>query len=274
MKEIIKEMKVYGQIFAKVRTTNLKGGVEYPILTLKPVATWITESTSSDKKKITANTKVSFSYYGLECKVSVSLLADATTLDIFESELIVLMSEAIVKAIEGAIVSGSGDGQPLGLTVDTRVPAGNKITLTAEQFSSYEGWKKNVFAKFKLAYRAGGSFLMASGTFEGHIDGMVDANGQPIGRVNQSIVDGPQERFGGRPVMLVEDDIIAPYDAAATGDVVAVFCKLSDYAINSNMQLRMFRWLDNDTNEWVDKAILICDGKILDANGVYLIKKG
>jgi HK97 family phage major capsid protein len=115
---------------------------------------------------------------------------------------------------------------------------------------------------------------MASGTFEGHIDGMVDANGQPIGRVNQSIVDGPQERFGGRPVMLVEDDIIAPYDAAATGDVVAVFCKLSDYAINSNMQLRMFRWLDNDTNEWVDKAILICDGKILDANGVYLIKKG
>lgn len=114
---------------------------------------------------------------------------------------------------------------------------------------------------------------MAAGTFETYIDGMTDANGQPIGRVDHGITEGPQERFSGREVILVEDDVIAPYDAAAAGDVIAVFCKLTDYAINSNMQLQMFRWLDHDTNQWVDKAILIADGKILDPNGVIIIKR-
>ena len=115
---------------------------------------------------------------------------------------------------------------------------------------------------------------MAAGTFEGYIDGMVDANGQPIGRVNQGITGAPQERFNGREVLLVEDDIVAPYDSASTGDVVAVFCKLSDYCINSNMQMAVYRWMDHDNNQWVDKAILINDGKLLDPNGVMIIKKG
>jgi hypothetical protein len=40
------------------------------------------------------------------------------------------------------------------------------------------------------------------------------------------------------------------------------------------MQMQMFRWLDQDKNQWVDKAILIADGKLIDANGVLIIKKG
>jgi HK97 family phage major capsid protein len=125
-----------------------------------------------------------------------------------------------------------------------------------------------------LKYKAGASFFMASGTFEGYIDGMVDANGQPIGRINYGIADGPQERFGGKEVILVEDDIIANYDDAAVGDVVAVYCNLKNYGFNSNMQMMMFRYLDHDTNEWIDKAILIADGKLIDPNGVVIVKKG
>lgn len=275
MKEIIKEMKVYGQIFSRVRKTNIQGGMETPILSLKPVATWITEATVSDRKKVSASDKVTFTYFGLECRVAVSLLAEIVTLDMFESEITKLIVEAMVKAMDAAVISGTGSGQPTGITVDTRIPAGNKITLSSADFAKWEGWKKNVFAKIPLAYRAGGSFIMAAGTFEGHIDGMTDANGQPIGRVNYNVIsNGVQERFGGREVMLVEDDIISPYDSASTGDVVAIFCKLSDYCVNSNMQMKMYRWLDQDTNQWVDKAILIADGKILDPNGVLIIKKG
>jgi HK97 family phage major capsid protein len=115
---------------------------------------------------------------------------------------------------------------------------------------------------------------MASGTFEGYIDGMVDANGQPIGRINYGITDGAQERFGGKEVIQVEDDVVANYDDATVGDVVAVYCNLNNYAINSNMQLTMFRYFWQPTNEWIDKAILICDGKLLDPNGVVIVKKG
>jgi HK97 family phage major capsid protein len=115
---------------------------------------------------------------------------------------------------------------------------------------------------------------MAAGTFDGYIDGMVDANGQPIGRVNYGIGDGAQQRFGGKTVLLVEEDVITSYDSAGVGDVIAVYMNPLDYAINSNMQMAMYRWLDHDTNQWVDKAILVNDGKLIDAAGVLVIKKG
>lgn len=274
LQEVIKKVQSYGQLFAGVRKLSIKGGVTVPILSLKPTATWIGETTPSERQKVDLKQKLSFSYYGLECKISTSLLTETTTLALFESTLVDLIGEAMTKALDTAIISGAGTASPLGITKDTRIPTGQIVTLTPAEFTEWSAWKKKVFAKMPLSYKGGASFIMASGTFEGYIDGMVDANKQPIGRVNYGITDGPQERFGGKPVIEVEDDIIAPYDDASTGDVVAIYCNLNNYAINSNMQLQMYRYLDQDKNEYVDKAILIADGKLIDPNGVVIIKKG
>jgi HK97 family phage major capsid protein len=275
MNEIIKEMKVYGQLFNRVRKTNIAGGVRVPILSLKPTATRITaDGTTSERKKITANTYVTFSYYGLECRVAVGLLTSAVTLPMFEQQITPLITEAMVKQQEIEIVKGTGEGQMLGVTVDTRVLAAQSITLSSTEINTWDAWKKKVFAKIPLAYRSGGIFIMGAGTFDGYIDGMVDANGQPIGRVNYNITDGQAQRFGGKEVLLVEDDVVASYESASTNDVIAVFMNPQDYCINSNMQMAMYRWFDHDTNQWVDKAVLINDGKLLDAAGVLLIKKG
>lgn len=274
LNEIVKKVTVYGQVFNRVRKLSVKGGLTIPILSLKPVATWIGEAPTSAKQKVQANTNISFSYYGLECKVSTSLLAETVTLAGFESTITDLVVEAMVKALDTAIIKGDGTGKALGITADTRVPATQIVTLSPTEFKAWESWKKKVFAKMPLAYKAGATFLMASGTFEGYIDGMVDSVGQPVGRVNYGITNGPQERFGGKEVIQVEDDIIAPFDDAATADVVAIYCNLQNYGFNSNMQMQMFRYFDHDTNEWVDKAILIADGKLIDPNGVVIVKKG
>lgn len=274
LNEVIKKLTIYGQVFAGVRKLSIKGGVTVPILSVKPVATWIGETSVSDKQKLQLNTNVSFNYYGLECKIAASILTDAVTLTLFESTVTDSIVEAMVIATEKAIISGDGSGKCLGMTKDTRIPNAQIVTLSPADFKSWEAWKKKVFAKMPLAYKAGASFLMASGTFEGYIDGMVDSTGQPIGRINYGITEGPQERFGGKPVIEVEDDIVANYDDAATGDVVTIYCNLKNYAINSNMQMSMFRYLDHDTNEWIDKAILIMDGKLLDPNGIVIVKKG
>jgi Predicted phage phi-C31 gp36 major capsid-like protein len=274
LNEVVKKMTVYGQVFNRVRKLNIKGGVTVPILSLRPKATWIGEAPTSDKQKVQANTSVTFSYYGLECKVSTSLLADTVTLTGFENVITDLIVEAMVQAVDLAVIKGDGTGKPLGITADNRVPSTQIVTLSPSEFATWDAWKRKVFAKMPLAYKAGATFLMASGTFEGYIDGMVDANGQPVGRVNYGITDGPQERFGGKEVIQVEDDVIAPFDDAAEGDVVAVYCDLRNYGFNSNMQMTMFRYFDHDTNEWVDKAILIADGKLIDPNGVVIVKKG
>ena len=274
MNELIKKMTAYGKIFSRVRKTNLKGGVNFPILSLKPTATWITQATPSDRKQVNASTSVSFSYFGLECKIATSLLTETVSLASFEASMVDLIVEANMKAMDAAVVNGAGTTEPLGITVDARVLAGQIITLTSAEFADWGAWKKKIFGKIPVAYRAGGSFIMAAQTFEGYIDGMQDANGQPMARVNYGITDAIPEKFGGREVILVEDDIVAPYDTAAVGDIVAVFVNLNDYCINSNMQMTMYRWLDHDTNQWVDKSILIADGKLLDAAGVIIVKKG
>lgn len=272
LNEITKKLESYGNIYAAVRKLQVQGGVEIPIADLKPVATWIGDG-ASEAQKLSANESVSFKYFGLECKIAQSILVSVTTLEAFQKLFVDLAVEAIAKALDIAIISGTGVNQPTGVTVDKRVPSANVITLTDAEFNSWSGWKKKVFGKMKKAYRKG-IFYMAQGTFDGYIDGMVDEQGQPIGRVNYGIEGEEKYRFGGKHVETVEDEVIKAYDDAASGDIVAVFLNPTDYGINSNLEFKTVKWVDHDTNEVKTKVILVCDGKLIDANGVLIIKKG
>jgi HK97 family phage major capsid protein len=272
MNEIIRGLSTYGNIYEKVRKLNIQGGVEFPILTLCPEATWIGETTPSEDKKIQANKTVSFKYFGVECKIAQTLLCNITTLEAFQELFVPLATEALVKAIEKSIFSGDGTTQPLGILNDDRIPTENIIELTEDEISSWSEWHKKVFAKMKKSYRTG-EFVMAQGTFDGYIDGMVDSTGQPIGRVNYGIDGAETYRFSGKTVETVEDDILPSWENANDGDAVAVFIKWDNYAINSNLSMTMQKWQDYDTNEIKNKCIMVLDGKLLDTNGVIIIKK-
>ena len=272
MNEIIQKMDAYGNIWNKVRKINVQGGVEIPILSIKPAAQWITETQASPDKKIQVNTKITFSYYGLECKVAQTILVNVVSLTMFENLFSTLVVEAMIRALEEAIINGSGVGQPTGITVDSRVPAANVITMTEAQFTKWAECKKRVFAKMAKAYRSG-VFIMSQATFNAYMYGMVDTVGQPIGRVNYGITEGETYRFGGKTVETVENTLVKDFDTAEAGDVVAIFANLNDYVVNTNMQITTTRWIDNDANEIKNKAMMICDGKLADPNGVLIIKK-
>lgn len=272
LNEIIQQLESYGNVWALVRKLNIQGGVAIPISSLKPTATWVGEG-ASESGKLNAKDTVTFSYYGVECKIAQSLLVNVTTLEAFQQLFIPLATEAIVKAVEIAIFKGNGTTQPLGVTIDGRVPSANVITLTPDEITSWDGWHKKVKAAMKKAYR-NGTFFMSQATFDGYIDGMVDDNGQPIGRTNYGIDGEETYRFMGKAVETVEDDCIVAYDDAAVGDVVAVFMNPTDYIVNSNLKMTTVKWTDPDTNEVKNKCIMICDGKLADANGVLIIKKG
>ena len=272
MNEIIQKLDAYGNIWAKVRKINVQGGVEIPILSLKPEASWITEAQASTDKKIQANTSISFSYYGLECKISQSILTSVVVLAEFERLFVSLVVEAMIRALETAIINGSGSGQPMGIVKDTRVPAANVIEMTEADFGNWTKWKKNVFAKMAKAYR-NGTFIMAQSTFDAHIDAMTDTTGQPIGRVNYGIDGAEIYRFGGKAVETVEPTLVKDFDTADAGDVVAIFVNLNDYVVNTNMQITTTRWVDNNSNEIKNKALMFVDGKLADPNGVLIIKK-
>lgn len=269
MQRVIKELREYGQIWARVTKTNVKGGVSIPVATLKPKATWVGENAVADKQKYPVNGKISFLYHKLQCRIAISLEVDTTTLEIFEDSLVDAMKEAMIVALEQAILNGTGEGQPLGITKHTDVKV---VEMTEAEIGTYKGWikaKKEVPASYKKRI----CFILNDADFTNHIEGMVDQNGQPVGRVNFGLNGEETTKVLGKDAILVEDDYLPSFDTAEVGTIFGVICDLSDYVFNSNMEIVIKRYFDEDTDQWTTKATLIGDGKMSSKQSVVLLKK-
>ena len=275
MNEFIKDLKVYGNLYNRVRHLNVSGGVEFPIEELVPTVTWITETTVSETRAVPEiKTSVSFGYHIVEARLSQSLLSQVVSLPYLETEMARLLAEAFVKEFDRIIISGTGSGQPLGILNDARVKATNKITLSSADMADWTKWRTKFFAKIPLAYRGEGVMIMTAATWETYIMTMKDANDRPLYNETYDPVSGNTTcRFAGREVILVEPDILKDYDTAGSGEAWAIYLKPTDYAINTNMQIGFKRWFDDDKNKYFNKGLCIMDGKLLDVNSVYIFQK-
>ena len=278
MNEVINTVrKRYGNLYSKVRKLSVPGGVEIPIGSLQATFKWIGESTVSPRQKTDKLGKVSFGYHTAEIRLAQTFLSRILTLSAFEAELTRVIAIAYLQAMDLGIVKGSGNGSMLGILNDARVT--NTITMTAAQLNNWKAWRKDFFAKFPLGYRAG-EFIFPLSTVESYLATMSDDNNNPIFRqatgleVNDGDVRNPNGRFFGRDISLVEPDVLPDFDTAQAGDVVGIFWQPDEYAINENFGFAMRRYFDEETNEWVDKALTVVDGKVLNPTGFYKIIKG
>lgn len=280
MNNVINTVRLrYGNLYAKVTKLSVKGGVEYPIGALRAKFKWINESTVSPRQKLAPLGKVVFNYHTGEIRVAQTFLSNILTIEAFETKIAEVIAIAYLEAMDQAIVNGTGDGMPLGILNDPRVAAtGNVVEMTAADMNNWTAWRKKFFAKLPLGYRAG-EFIFPLSTVETYLETMADANNNPIFRqatgleVNDGDMRDPNGKFFGRRISLVEPDIIGDFDAASSGDVIGVFWQPEEYAINENFSFTMRRYFDEETNEWVDKALVVVDGKVLNPKGYYLIKK-
>ena len=277
MNEVInKTRKRYGNLYSKVTKTSLRGGVEYPIGALSATFKWINEGEVSPRQKLSDLAKVTFNYHTAEIRIAQSFLSQLITLEAFEAKIAEVITVAYLQAMDYGIVNGSGDGQMLGILNDARVT--NQITMTAAQMGSWSAWRKNFFAKLPLGYREG-EFIFPLSTVDTYLETMADSNNNPIFRQASGLVvnDGdsrnPNGSFFGRNISLVETDILPDFDTASAGDVIGIYWQPEEYAINENFGFTMRRYFDEETNEWVDKALVVVDGKVLNPTGYYLIKK-
>lgn len=278
--ELINEIrKVYGNLYARTRKLNIKGGVKIPVGKLQATFKWISEKTVSPRQDGGTTETVEFSYNIGEIRVAQTLLASIVSLDLFEREVINIMLKAFLQAMDIGIVKGTGNGQLLGILNDSRIPVGNVVTFTAAELNNWTKWRTKFFSKLPLGYRAG-SFIFPLSTVETYLETMADSNNNPIFRqatgleVNDGDAAAPNGRFFGRAIDLVEPDVLPDFDSANANDVIGIFWQPEEYAINSNMQFGMKRYFDDETNEWINKALVIVDGKLVNPEGVWLIKKG
>lgn len=271
LNKIIEKMEKVGTIWNKVTRTYYKGGVAVPTSTAKPVATWVAEGAGSDRQKKSTGS-ITFAYYKLRCEISMSLETSVVTLPIFESTFINNVAEAMIKAIETAIFTGTGSTgkQPKGFLTET-VVSGQDIEIAKTAGFTY---KKLCDAEAALPeeYETDAEWYMRKATFFGQIASMTDQNGQPVARVNVGLNGKPEYTILGRPVNFVNQ--IAAYADAPTADtIVACIYNLKDYLVNTNLDMYVKQFEDNDTDDQVTKAIMLVDGKAVDINSLVTITK-
>ena len=280
---------VYGQLYSRVKKTNVKGGVQYPIGAFTATMYWDgtagtdKEHGVSEKQKAGAVDKfVQFTYHIGEIRIAQSLLQTVLTVDAFEAEIVRVLIEAYVKAMDEAILNGDGVKQPEGILIEAakgaagRIPTKNIIEFTAEEMEDWKSIQKKLFAKVPLAFRAlRPEFVMTAETWESNIMTLEDTNGRPVYRETYNPETGDLVcKFKGRDVVLVEEGGIVSFDSAAAGDYFGMYwVPEKAYAINSNMQFGYKKYFDEETNQTVTKALVICDGKVLDGNYIFLLKK-
>ena len=265
---IVEKMESIGMILPLVTHTAYKGGVSIPTSTVKPVATWAAEGAGSDtQKKTTGN--ITFGYYKLRCAISLSLEASVVTLGFFETTFVREVSEAMVKAQEQTIISGTGSGQPKGILTET-APDGQNVDITATGKIDYSTLV-DAEAALPLAYENGAVWFMTKKTFMKFI-GMVDSAKQPIARVNYGINGAPERTLLGRRVVL--NDYMPSYADTVTSDTVVAFLfRPEDYILNTNYAVTIKRYEDNNTDDQVTKAIMLVDGKVVDKNSLVTVTK-
>jgi HK97 family phage major capsid protein len=262
---IIEKMESVGMILPLVTRTAYKGGLSIPTSTVKPVASWVAEGAGNETQKKTAG-NITFSYYKLRCAVAVSLETDTMALSAFESTLINNIVEAMTKAIEQAIISGTGTGRPTGI-LSSAVPAERIIASVAPSYDDLIAAE----SALEQVYENGALWCMSKKTFMRYY-GITDENGQPIGRVNYGIAGKPERSLLGRPVVVC--DYVSSYSSGlADGTTFAFLFNFKDYILNTNYNMGLKKYEDNNTDDLVTKAIMLADGKAVNSESLVLIRK-
>lgn len=276
--------KVYGQLYARVKKTNIKGGVKYPIGSFNATFRRITETTVSDRQNAGGITGyVEFSYNIGEIRIARTLLQDVLSVPVFEREIAKVIVEAYVKAMDVEIMLGDpANNEMAGILTEANKASGSRIAsdhiieFTADEMADWKTWRKKVFAIVPLSMRnMRPEFAMTANTYESNIKTLADDNNRPVYAETYNPIDGDlTARFYGREVVFVEDDILKNFDDAKNGEYFGLFWVPDRaYAINTNLEFTMVRYFDQETNQYVDKALVINDGKILDPKYLYLLKK-
>ena len=286
VQEIIKGVeKTYGMLYGKVRKLNVKGGIKFPIGSFGATFKRIGETGApTDRQKAGGvNSYVEFSYKLGEIRISQTLLESVLSVPVFENEVAKVIVEAYVKAMDNEILNGSSANEMEGILTEVKKSSGsrilpaNVISFTEAEMKDWKQWQKKLFAKIPLSMRSlSPEFVMTANTYEANIKTLADDNNRPLATETFNPVDGAEiARFKGRTVAFIEEGLgIVNFDDGSTDDVFGFYwVPEKAYGINTNLEFATKRYWDEEKLEWVERAVVINDGKILDPKYLYILKK-
>lgn len=273
--DIFEKYEQLGTIYNLVTKTSYAVGQTIPVDGVKPTATWVGEGEGSTAQKKTLSAAISFVAHKLRCEVRLSQEVTTMTLSAFEALFVKQVGEAMLRAIEYAVVEGDGSGKPKGILVET-APDGQTISIATGAKQLTYKVLCDIEAAVPAQYESTAKWCMTKKTFMAFV-GMTDTAGQPVARVDHGINGKPERYLLGREVVIYAPQAaskLGNYADTVTADtIVAFIADFGDYILNTNYNLGIQHAQDWDNEDHKTKAVLSCDGKLLTTDSLVIVKK-
>ena len=235
-----------------VDVSRITGYVTFPVETTASDAAWVAMGTAATDGTDTL-TPITLNAYKLIKTVEITADISAMSVAAFEKWIVARLADKILKAVNNAILNGTGASQPSGI-----FKVKNSATGTFTKAGmTYKDLMK-VLAALPTGYAANGTLVMNRALFYGDVLGMTDSNGQKV-----CVADAQSPaKFNvlGYPV-IIDDN--CPADKLLFGDLKAYkFNFASDTEVKPDASVG-FR-----SGSVVWRAMTLADGNLGDARAI------
>lgn len=189
MNQIVTAIEQLSALYALVTHSNIPGNIKVPKETAAAAAAWHTENAAITDGVNTLG-YVELVGYELVKLVSISIAARSMAIDAFETYIVQQIARKMAIAIESAIISGTGSGQPTGIITGVTWGASNSFTYAKNGSPSYDNLM-DMCALLPSGYHPGAIWTMSTKTLYQKIRKLKDSDGKPLFTANAA------DAFGG-----------------------------------------------------------------------------
>ena len=235
-----------------VDVSHITGYVTFPVETAASDAAWVAMGTAATDGTDTL-TPITLNAYKLIKTVEITADISAMSVAAFEKWIVARLADKILKAVNNAILNGTGASQPSGI-----FKVKNSATGTFTKAGmTYKDLMK-VLAALPTGYAANGTLVMNRALFYGDVLGMTDSNGQKV-----CVADAQSPaKFNvlGYPV-IIDDN--CPADKLLFGDL-----KAYKFNFAADTEVKPDESVGFRSGSVVWRAMRLADGNLGDARAI------
>lgn len=178
LNKIIEKLEQVTALYPKISKSAIPGNMKIPVETASQAASWHTENAAINGTDPQLD-YIDLAGYELVKLVTVSIASRKMTIDAFEAYVVNQIVRKMAIAIESAIISGTGVGQPTGILVGiTFTVAQNKVTYPSTG-ATYDTFM-DALSLLPGAYHVGAIFVCNTKTKYQKIKKVKDDEGRPM----------------------------------------------------------------------------------------------
>lgn len=254
MNKVVEKLEQQGVIYPLVFSFNIPSNTKIPVEGETEEFSWVDEGTSPNDSNDKIN-EVSLGAMELIKTIEITAQVEAMSIDAFESFIVALLSRKARKAIDYAIINGTGDKQGTGI-----------LTALKDEITTIKGsdWGYDDIIKLKRSLKSGycqnARFILSSDTLA-DIETIKDNNGNPIFKEES---DKGFPTLSGKPVIIYDN---VPYGTIIFGDFEYYyfnFVKTFEIAKDTSVGFK--------SAKTCYRALALCDCKPA-LNEAFVIKK-